>query len=258
MTESLDERISKLSGEYRMIATKKTPLEIIRGDDKKLREKWAVRTLFYYLDPHAEHGINTDLLDYVLGSIDEDVDYTPSKLSRVQIDHEVVDDDDKRPDVLIWLDERSKRDFFICCEVKVKAGERGDRDYEDDKHQTEKYAEAEKFSSIGLSKDSIPEENHHYLYLKTEDSETPESDSFNSISWKQIANTLQSWLNEVKDSGDVEDGDIDYPIQTLVQIDMFIKSIRRKICDSDDETRGELAELYVKYYDEISEIEDAG
>lgn len=251
MADRLEERISTLAKKYRKMAPEKTPLEIIRGDNKKLKEKWAVRTLFYYLDPHKEHGLDSDLLEYFLNAIDENVDYNPSELNHVQIKQEAVSEDNKRPDALLWINEASKQKFFICFEVKI---ERKEEDDVDGMYQTVKYAKTDNFSWPELEIKSIPDENSYYIYIKKKNKhpDEPESNYFNRTSWEWIADSLQNWLNDVKRKGDIE-----YPIQTLVQIDMFIKSIRRRICDSDNENRSDLAELYVEYFEEISEVEDA-
>lgn len=256
MTDSLERCMSKLSKELDKITRPKTPLEIIytRNESKKIKsfgEAEVQKILFYFLNPHEDHGLSINLLDYILNSIDEHIDfentYSPSELNSAQVEQE-VSTGGKQADALIWV----KRDFFICWEIKIGAHE---SHYEEDEmYQTEKYARADEFSvsEARLKKESVPPENHHYVYIKKQEKPPAKSDSFDSISWEWIANELLSWLNKHRKSEDR-----DYPQRTIVEMYMLARTIRRQICDVGDSTRSEKADLYAKYYEEISEIEDA-
>lgn len=247
MKEELSYKLSKLSEKYRKMAPEKAPLQIVSGSESNIKEKWVKKTLFYLLNPRESHGLNSDLLAHMLDSIVDDIDYPPSELSDARVEREVETDNGGQADELIWLEEH----FFVCWEVKVEDTERNNGMY-----QTEKYAEADKFtkSSAGLElkKDSLSPRRRYYIYLKKKEKPEPKHHYFKSVSWEQVANILEGWLSGLRDEDDT-----DYPVQTIAQVDMFIKSIRREICDLDDRTREDMADLYVEYFEEISEVKDA-
>lgn len=215
-----------------------TTLQIIRSSQQE--RDWQ-RLLFYYLSPNESHGLDRDFLEYLLTKLEsrEDLDFGFSRLdlSEVEVKQEVTISGGRRPDAVIWVSE----EWFICWELKVNATESED--------QTRDYVKAKSFQSIELEKKNIPENCRHYIYLTPDNASSPEADEFVPISWRWVADQIQTFLAESQGK---------YPARTVVQLETFIGTIRSEMMTTDyQESQKEKAELYFEYYDEIAEARNA-
>jgi hypothetical protein len=199
------------------------------------------RLLFHFLSPSKGHGLDHGLLEHLLSSLSkrEDLDYTFSRLDLqdIQVQTEIVASNDTRPDGILWL----PGDWFICWELKLWASETH--------KQTEAYIDASSFPRIDLSKDEIPVDNRHYIYLAPKKASSPESTEFVRVSWEWIASELQAFL--AKSQGG-------YPARTTAQLDDFISTIQQELTMTEhQENQQEKAQLYFDYYDEIQDLQSA-
>ena len=263
MTRSLKDEIGELREKFEETTPRKNTLEVLSEVDRtgNLNEDMTRNLLFYLLDPQETHGLEGELLDYLLDSINTHIDfdheYSLSELNGTQIQTDCgtdnIDEDKnesiKFPDVVMWNDSN----FFICWELKISAAE----SYydEEDRYQTEKYAAAEKFNIYPdkdngwKNVDSIPNEDRHYIYLSLQEKDTAESDDFNPISWEWVTDKLQEWLEEV-----IEECE-EYPPETLLLVDRLINSLQRQI--NRDKINKRKVNILVEYYNEIKQIRDS-
>lgn len=203
-------------------------------------QQWQ-RFLFYFLSPNKPHGLDGDLLAYLLSSLSDksDLEFTFSRLdiNRVQVKTEVITSNGRRADAVIWISD----EWFLCWELKLWADEgRG---------QTNAYIAAESFNSIDLSKSNIPADGHHYLYLAPENSPTPKAEEFDQISWEWIAREIEAFL---VDSHGV------YPARTTAQLDDFTSTIQQELKMTEHEqNQREKANLYIDHLQEIEEVQHA-
>jgi len=199
------------------------------------------RLLFHFLSPGEGHGLNHALLEHLLSLLSErnDLDYTFSRLDLqdVQVETEVVTSNDTRPDAILWL----PGDWFICWELKLWASETH--------KQTKAYIDASSFPAIDLSKDEVPVDNRHYIYLAPENASPPEATEFVQVSWEWIASELQAFLARSQGG---------YPARTTAQLDDFISTIQQELTmTKHQENQQEKAQLYFDYYDEIQDVQSA-
>ncbi len=215
-----------------------TTLQIIRT--RQQEQDWQ-RLLFHYLSPDEPHGLDHALLEHLLSALSDrsDLDFAFSRfdLVDVQIEQEVTIPNGRRPDAVIWASE----DWFICWELKIDASEGED--------QTQDYINTGEFQSIELAKSDVPTNRHHYIYLAPNDGDPPDADAFVPVSWEWIASELQSFLSESHG---------EYPARTLAQLETFTGTIRSELTMTDyQENQQEKVELYLDYYDEISDVQQA-
>ena len=199
------------------------------------------RLLFHFLSPQEGHGLNDALLEHLLSSLTDrdDLDYTFSRLDLqdIKVETEVVTSNYTRPDAVLWL----PGDWFICWELKLWASETH--------KQTRAYIDASSFPAIDLSKDDVPLDNHHYIYLAPESASSPEANEFVQISWEWIASELQTFLAESQGG---------YPARTTAQLDDFISTIQQELTMTEhQENEQEKAQLYFDYYDELQDVQSA-
>lgn len=215
-----------------------TTLQILRRSHQE--QDWQ-RILFHFLSSKEGHGLNDALLEHLLKSLSErgDLNYTFSRLDLqdIKVETEVVTSNDTRPDAILWL----PGDWFICWELKLWASETAE--------QTKAYIDASSFPAIDLSKNDMPADNHHYIYLAPENASPPKANEFVQISWKWIGSELQAFL--AKSQGR-------YPARTTAQLDDFISTIQQELSMTDhQENQQEKAQLYFDYYDELQDVESA-
>jgi hypothetical protein len=197
--------------------------------------------LFHFLSPDATHGLGTDLLEHLLEAIadreDLSFEYSRFDLDAIRVETEVVASDSRRPDAVIW----SEEDWFICFELKVGASEGGD--------QTNDYVEVGSFAGIGLDKQTVPSDGHHYIYVAPGGGDAPSADAFVKLTWEWIASELQSFLAASQGG---------YPARTTAQLADFIDTIRTELTMTEyRESQEEKAELYLEYFDAIEEARAA-
>lgn len=215
-----------------------TTLQIL-GRHKHERD-WQ-RLLFYFLTPDEPHGLDHALLEHLLTALsdreDTGYEYSAFDLDHVEIATEVVTAEGRRPDAVMWAGE----DWFLCWELKVTASEGSD--------QTVDYVNTESFPSIGLTKEDVPADGHHYVYLAPEAAGSPAADAFVEMSWEWVAGQLQSFLADSHGS---------YPAQTTGQLNEFASTIQQELQMTEyQKNQDEKAKLYFEYYDEITEAKDA-
>jgi len=242
VTESLNRKLVQLRDELNLLpeATEppSTTLHIIRNNQQE--QDWQ-RLLFHYLSPDEAHGLEHAFLEHFLSALAErdDLGYSFSRfdLHDVQIKTEVITSNGRRPDAVVWVSE----DWFICWELKIGASEGDD--------QTHDYVNADSFRSIGLDKDDVPSEGHHYIYLAPGDTPPPGAEKFVSISWEWVASELQAFLAESHG---------EHPARTTAQLNEFIGTIHSELKMTEyEETQQEKVELYLNHYDEITEVQQA-
>jgi hypothetical protein len=215
-----------------------TTLQILGRNHQE--QDWQ-RLLFYFLSSEKSHGLNHALLEHILSSLAdrENFDYTYSRLDLqdVRVATEVVTSNDSRPDAILWL----PGDWFICWELKLWASETA--------KQTKAYIDASSFPAIDLSKDEVPVDNRHYIYLAPKSASPPAANEFVRISWEWIASELEAFL--AKSHGG-------YPARTTAQLDDFISTIQQELTMTEhQENQQEKAQLYFDYYDELQDVQSA-
>ena len=197
------------------------------------------RFLAYFLTPGAPHRLEHSVVERFLRGFSnrDDTDFVFSQfdLEDVQVATEVPIPDG-RLDVLVWCED----EWFILFELKIDSSE-GDG-------QTERYACAESFQNVDLDPTAVTKSCQHYIYVTPEGSQ-PESDDFTAVQWSWIASQLRT----------VQESDYgSHPARTTAQLDDFIDTIETELTMTEHErNEAAKAELYVNYYDEMSEITDA-
>ncbi|MWV40575.1 PD-(D/E)XK nuclease family protein [Natrialba sp. INN-245] len=242
MTNSINRQLAGFKSDLDSLPEAEEPpsttLQIIRNNQQE--QDWQ-RLLFHYLSPDGPHGLDHALLEHFLSALADrgDLEFTFSRfdLSSIQIKTEVITSNGRRPDALLWTSE----DWFICWELKVEASEGED--------QTNDYVEADSFQSVSLNKEDVPSERHHYIYLAPDDASPPEASEFVAISWKWVASKLQSFL---------ADSHGQHPARTTAQLNDFIGTIQSELKMTEyEETQQEKVELYLNYYTELTEVQQA-
>lgn len=242
VTDSLADQLAGLKSDLDRLPEAKEPpstiLQIIRNNQQE--EEWQ-QLLFHYLSQDEPHGLDHAFLEHILSALSgrDDLDFTFSglDLADVQVKQEVTIPNGRRPDAVVWASE----EWFICWELKINAPE--------DEDQTQDYADADSFQSINVTKKDVPENGQHYVYLAPKDASPPEAEEFVHVSWRWIAEQIQTFLNE---------GHGGYPSRTTAQLEQFIGTIQNEVTMTDyQENQQEKAELYFEYYDAITEAQEA-
>ncbi len=141
------------------------------------------------------------------------------------------------PDVIMWVPE----EWYICWELKVHASEGHD--------QTDRYVSVDSFNGIGLAKDDMPAEGHHYVFLAPEAASPPTANEFAHVSWEWFVDELQAFLAASYDA---------YPARTTAQLKDFADTVRSELTMTEyQENQREMVEQYVEHHDVITEIEAA-
>ena len=247
MQDTLKRHLSELRSQLGLLPKASEPpataLQIIRN--RQQEQDWQ-RLLFHYLSPDESHGLDHALLEHILTALTEreDLEFTFSRfdLMDIEIEQEVTIPNGRRPDAVIWASD----DWFICWELKINALEGED--------QTKDYVAARSFRSIGVVKEDVSEPSHHYVYLapsnsySTDPNESPpEAPEFVPISWEWIACKIQTFLAQCQG---------EYPARTIAQLETFIGTIQSELKMTEyEENQQEKVELFLDYYDEISEVQ---
>jgi len=241
MTESARKRLTDLKKKLDALpkADEPPPTTLQILGRSHLEDDWQ-QLLVHYLTPEKAHGFGNSVLEHLLDELSEKsslgFSYSKFDIENVRVEQEVITEKGI-PDVIIW----SPENWFICIEAKIEASETND--------QTERYVDVTEFGSIGLNKDDVPEDGHHYVYLAPEDASQPSSEEFVFVSWEWVASKLQSFLAESYG---------EYPARPTAQLDEFIDTVRSELTMTEyQENRQEKQELYVSHYDEIREVQEA-
>ncbi|MFC6752944.1 PD-(D/E)XK nuclease family protein [Halorubrum tibetense] len=242
MPERLDGRLAEFKRQLDRLPEAETPppttLQVLgRG---QLEQDWQ-RLLFHFLSPERPHGLDHAFLEHLLTTLadHDEVEYTfsPFDLTDIRVETEIQTSNERRPDAVMWVQD----EWFICWELKVTAAEGSG--------QTTDYVQAEDFNGIDLTKDGVPTENHHYIYLAPSEASPPTADEFVPVSWEWMSSGLQSFLTA---------GHGKYPAETTAQLNSFIRTIRSELQMTEyQENQQQKAELYFDYYHEIREAESA-
>ena len=249
VTDSLRRRLAGFKNDLDLLPEANEPpstvLQIIRNNQQE--QDWQ-RLFFHYLSLNESHGLGHALLEHMLSALGdrEDFEFSFSRfdLAEVQVEREVKTSNGRFPDAVVWASE----DWFICWELKIDAAEAED--------QTRDYVDAASFAGIGLSKEDVPDDGHHYLYLAPEDSYSsdpdespPEAQEFVPVSWQWVADEIRTFL---------ADSHGEYPTRTTTQLRTFIETIQSELTMTQyQENQEEQAELYIDHFNEISEAEQA-
>lgn len=252
MPESLTTRLAELDRQLALLPEAHEPppttLQILGRNT--VEQDWQ-RLLFHFLTPEESHGLDHALLEHLLGALadrdDLDFGFSRFDLDEIGIEMEVTMSNDRRPDAVVW----SSEEWFLCWELKVGAPESED--------QTRAYVDARSFRSVGLTKGDVPAEGHHYVYLAPgdvlpsdcgpADDGPPEAEEFVPVSWEWIAAQIESFLVETHG---------EYPARTTAQLSEFAATIRSELTMTQfEENQQEKVELYLDYYDEISDVQGA-
>lgn len=240
-TESIEDLLADLRRKLDALPEAEEPppttLEVLGQSSNE--DDWQ-QILIHFLTPDRAHGFDHAVLEHVLTALSDSdaLGYSFSRfdLENVRIEQEVTTDDGI-PDIVIW----SSEDWFICFEVKIYASETN--------NQTRRYVDIEEFGGINLDKDEVPDDGHNYVYLAPEPSSSPSSDEFVEVSWEWLASELQTFLAESYG---------EYPARSTAQLDEFVDTVRSELTMTEyQENQQEKAELHVRYYDEIHEVEEA-
>jgi len=242
VTDSLADQLAGLKSDIDRLPEAKEPpsttLQIIRNNQQE--QDWQ-RLLFHYLSPDEPHGLSHALLEHILSALSDrdDLGFTFSRLdlADVQVRQEVQIPNGRQPDAVVWASE----DWFICWELKINAVE--------GKNQTRDYVDAEAFQSIDLVKRDVPDSGHYYVYLAPEDASPPGAEEFVQISWRWIADQIQTFLNESHG---------DYSARTTAQLEQLVGTIQSEgRMTNYQRNQQEKAQLYFDYYDEIQDVQSA-
>lgn len=255
MSNELTERFAEFEAEFNKLPNK-TILEIVGAGKSSeiVNEKSIQRALFYFLDPQNNHELDNRFLLHFIGNlqnlVDFDEKFETNDLKDVQVSIEVETTGENisgnlKVDGLIWLNEK----FFICIEMKTRSSETGS--------QTIEYEKSDKFNFVGahnsLKKSSIPEENHHYIYLSKKKSSSPKSSRFRQISWDWVSDVLDRWIRKANNAKGY-----DCSNRVLLQIIILNQTIKKDLIDeSNKEYQNKKVSMYFEYYDEILEVEEA-
>lgn len=213
-----------------------TTLQIL-GRSKKERD-WQ-DLLTHFLSAEEAHGLNTAVLEQVLSGLSSrpDIEFAYSRrdLEDIQVEAEVATTNG-RPDLVIWSD----GNWFICIELKISSSETAD--------QTQRYVDLDAFDGINLAKESIPAENHYYVYLAPANASEPTSDEFISLSWQWLVGELQSFLSASYG---------EYPARTTAQLTDFIDTIRSELTMTEHQAnQREKVALALEHYEAITDVLD--
>lgn len=193
--------------------------------------------LGYFLDPSAYHGMGTDALNHFLAGLNRHVEgnlpeRVPDHISEeIDVFTERASEAGNQPDLVIW----QKGRFFVCCELKLYSPETG--------NQTQRYAHDDQVGR--KSKEAVPEDGQHYVYIKRRTGKDAASDRFRNVTWGQVA----EWLTPL-----LHDGRGRYPSRTAAQLSDFLDTIHLDMTDDFHlETEKEKMDLYFQYLDAIEE-----
>lgn len=241
MVTTIKSRLDELKRQLGLLPEiREPPLTLLQVLDRSHQEQDWQKLLFYFLSPDEPHGLEHALLDYLLTALSEreELQHTFSRfdLMNVQVKQE-VSTNQGRPDGIVW----SPEEWFICWELKINAIE--------SQGQTQGYVDVESFRGIGLVKDNVPPDKHFYIFLAPADADPPKANEFIQISWEWIALKIQSFVAESHG---------EYPARTMAQLNDFVGTIRSELEMTEyQENEQEMAEMFVEYYHEISEVENA-
>jgi hypothetical protein len=237
----LEERLGDFSSKMGRIPSPAPPPRTtlqIQGDAANERA-WQ-NYLAYFLDPTGDHGLKADALNQFLNGLNEHVDLNlPDRVpdhvfDEVEVFTERASDAGNQPDLVIWLEDR----FFVCCELKLYSSETG--------NQTRRYARDDHVGQ--KSKVDIPEQEHHYVYIRRPGADDADADRFVNVTWEQV----KKWLRPL-----VTEGRGRYPSRTTAQLSDFFDTIHQDMTDDLHlETEKDKMNLYFEYLDAIEQARD--
>ena len=242
MSKRLSQRFAEFRSRVdRLPEAREPPATTLQILGRHNRERDWQRLLFYFLTPAEPHGLDHALTEHLLTALSDRDDigyeYSAFDLANVEVATEVTTAEGRRPDAVMWAGD----DWFVCWELKLTAAEGAD--------QTGDYVETGSFPNIGVRKDDVPTEGHHYVYLAPAGAPPPGADAFVQLSWEWVADQLQSFLAASHGR---------FPARTTAQIDEFASTIQRELHMTDyQENQAEKAKLYLEYYDEITAAREA-
>lgn len=238
---NLEERLGDFSSKVGRIPSPTPPPRTtlqIQGDAATERA-WQ-NYLAYFLDPTGDHGLQADALNQFLGGLTNHVDgdlpdRIPDHISEdVEVFNERRSDAGNQPDLVIWKAGWS----FVCCELKLYSPEK--------ENQTRNYARDDQVGH--KPKEDVPEQGHHYVYIKRPGDSQAKSGQFANVTWKQV----MKWLTPL-----VTEGRGRYPSRTTAQLSDFLDTIRQDMTDDLHlETKREKMKLYFEHLDAIEEARD--
>jgi hypothetical protein len=122
--------------------------------------------------------------------------------------------------------------------MKVRAGEH--------EEQTTRYVREPTLGN-GLEKEDFPETGRHYAFLANE-SKSADASEFRTVGWQSVVRSFEELLDEYGQ----------FPIQSLVQLNDFCRTIRNETgMSKEKQNRNDLAALAVEYADEIEQVNEA-
>lgn len=220
------------------------PWPTLRILGRRNRERYWQRYLAYFLDPSKSHGFRDELLEEVLGVIEEKTDFSRDFLhpdwELVEVETE-ADGDEGRPDILIYQPNR----WFVCFEMKVNAS------YDAD--QLRRYLGATEFGNLDVTE--YDPERQFYIYIDTERPTDfpPDSDSnsqFKLVTWEEIAKTIDAVTAPPNGHR---------PVRSVEQMRDFRELISYKTnMDQDDSTYRKLKDEYIEHRDAIRAANEGG
>jgi hypothetical protein len=260
MPEAIEKRLGNLSASIQeaVVAQVSEQLETLEGQVSQIpsptppprttlqiqelagAEKAWQKYLRYFLDPSADHGLETDALNRFLEGLNGHVggnfpDRVPSHVSdNVEVVTERRSDAGNQPDLII----RVPGWFFICFELKLYSPER--------KNQTRRYVEDDQIGQA--RKEEFPEQGHHYVYIRRPGNDRASDDQFANVTWKQVKDWLAPLLHGSRGR---------YPMRTTAQLNDFLDTIHLDMTDDPHlQTKREKMKLYFKHLDAIEEARD--
>jgi len=236
-TAEFDEPLREFGSRYQEIPAvdepPKTTLQILERESK---ETYWTKFLAYFLDPNEPHGFGSDVLDRFIRSMPT-IDYDRSELSDVSVRCERESGRGNRPDILVILEGQ----WFFCIEMKVFATEGA--------NQTIRYIEDPQIGEF--SKSEFPADGQYYVYLSPSYRSDASSEVFYNLSWSKLVQDLDDLLLESRGA---------YTTRGVSQLADFLDTVKDELAMKDnkfEERQEELVRLYVEYYSDIQEAQDA-
>jgi regulator of replication initiation timing len=189
--------------------------------------------LAYFLDPTAPHGLGTDALNRFLQGLHQCMrgNIPDHATTDVIVETEKTSDSGSRVDLII----RDENRFFICCELKLYSTE--------GQNQTNRYVEDDQIGTV--TKDSFPEQGHHYVYIRPEENERAGADEFVNLSWREV----QDWLRPL-----LRQGRGRYPTRTTAQLSDFLDTIQHAMTEDEHlQIERKKMQLYFTHQEAIRE-----
>ena len=191
--------------------------------------------LAYFLDPDEPHGFGTTVLKAFLTLVEKQPDSTfefyEYDLQDIHVEVEAAGDAG-RPDIVLWLENT----WFLCIELKIDAAETG--------VQTERYTTASRFGDLKTA--SIPSSGHHFVYLASQQANSPASDEFVLLKWSEVVSAFSPLFDP---------GITAYPARSVAQFHDFVRHIQYALqMVTEQSPNPEKVELAFEHSNIISEL----